>query len=262
MARSTPPPAAHGATAVGGPRRRSLLRRRSSAAGPGGAAPRTGRVKQLRDVYRMTSRVDPAVGWWMLGAFAAPLVVVLLLVGLLSGHWVYAAVLGVGLGLLAAVFVLARRAERAAYTQLEGQPGAAGAALRVLRRGWTVEEQPVAIDPRTRDTVFRAVGRPGVVLISDGPPHRVAKLLEAERRRVARVLPDVPLHVLQSGHGEGQVPLAKLPRRVMRLRPTLSRDEVGEVQRRLRALGTARPPIPKGIDPMRARPDRRATRGR
>jgi hypothetical protein len=216
----------------------------------------------MLDVYRMTRRVDRAVGWWMLGAFLAALVVVLLLVGLVSGHWLYATVLGLAMGLLAAVFIMARRAERAAYTQLEGQPGAAGAALRVLRRGWVVEEQPVAIDPRTRDTVFRAVGRPGVVLVSDGPPHRVAKLLEAERRKVARVLPDVPLHVLQSGHGDGQVPLAKLPRQVMRLRPTLSKQEVSEVQKRLRALGGMRPPIPKGIDPMRARPDRKATRGR
>jgi hypothetical protein len=213
------------------------------------------------DVYTMTRKVDPSVTWWMLGAFLVPLAV-FVVIGVLTTHWLYFPIIGLAFALLAAVFVLARRAERAAYTQLEGQPGAAGAALRVLRRGWIVEEQPVAVDPRTRDTVFRAVGRPGVLLVSDGPPHRVTKLLETERRKVARVLPDVPIHVLQGGREDGQVPVAKLPRTVMRLRPTLTKQEVDAVTKRLKALGGMRPPIPQGIDPTRARPDRRAVRGR
>ena len=48
----------------------------------------------------------------------------------------------------------------------------------------------------------------------------------------------------------------------MRMKPNITKDEVSEVAKRLRALGGVRPPIPKGIDPTRARPDRRATRGR
>ena len=262
MARTTPTPS--GATAIGAdgaaPGRRRLFRRRPRAGGSRGP----GRLKQMRDVYAMTRRVDPAVTWWVLGAFLGVLVVVVGLTLLLTDGWYWTIVLGLTglmLALLAALFVLARRAEAAAYSQLEGQPGAAGAALRTLRRGWTVEEAPVAVDPRTRDSVFRAVGRPGVVLVSDGPPHRVGKLVEAERRKVARVLPDVPIHVLQSGRGEDQVPLGKLPRRVMRLRPKLTKAEVTQVNRRLKALGGVRPPIPAGIDPMRARPDRKAGRG-
>jgi hypothetical protein len=258
MARSDTRPAS-GATASSGPGRRGLLRRRkrSAASGPG-------RLAQFRDVYRMTRRSDPSVTWWVLGAFVLVLALGVLL-GLLLGSTyslVVGTILGLMFGTIAGLFILARRAERAAYSQLEGQPGAAGAALRVLRRGWTVEEQPVAIDPRTQDTVFRAVGRPGVVLVSDGPAHRVSKLLDTERRRVTRVLPDVPVHVIQSGRGDGQVPVGKLPRKVMRLRPTLTKQEVSEVQKRLRALGGLRPPVPKGIDPLRARPNRRAVRGR
>ncbi len=139
----------------------------------------------MRDVYAMTRRVDPSIRWWMLGALVIPFVV-FEAVGLLTGHWIYFGIIGLLFSVLAALFVLARRAESAAYKSLEGQPGAAGAALRTLRRGWLVEEEPVAIDPRTRDTVFRLVGRPGVVLVGDGPR---APGGEAARRRAAPHLP-------------------------------------------------------------------------
>lgn len=235
--------------------RRGLLRRR--------AAKRTGpgRLAQIRDVYRMTVKVDPKARLWIALAAAGPFVV-LLLIGIAVGHPVYLGLIGLMLGLLGGLIVLTRRAERAAYSQIEGVPGAAGQALKTLRRGWTVSEEPVAVDPRTRDTVFRAVGRPGVVLVSDGPVPRVERMLEAERRKVARLLPDVPLHVVRSGRGQGQVPIAKLPRHLMRLKPTLSKPEITAVLKRLRAMGGMRLPMPKGVDPMRARPDRRATRGR
>ena len=144
--------------------RRGLFRRRKPRTGPG-------RIAQMREVYRMTARVDPSIKWWMIGALLIPFVV-FELIGVLTGHPIYFGIIGVLFGVLAALFVLARKAESAAYKSLEGQPGAAGAALRTLRRGWVVEDEPVAIDPRTRDTVFRVVGRPGVILVSDGPPHR------------------------------------------------------------------------------------------
>ena len=89
---------------------------------------------------------------------------------------------------------MARRAERAAYAQLAGQPGAAGAALQNLRRGWNVEQEPVAVDPRTQDLVFRAVGRPGVVLRHRGPAAARQPAGRAERKRISRVLvPNVPV---------------------------------------------------------------------
>jgi len=136
-------------------------------------------------------------------------------------------------------------------------------AFQNLRRGWSVEQEPVAVDPRTRDVVFRTVGRPGVVLVAEGPAARATKLAETERKRVARVLgQNVPVTVLLCGDGEGQIPLRKLSGHMMRMRPAITKTEVSEVAKRLRALGGARPPIPKGIDPNRVRPDRRATRGR
>lgn len=221
-----------------------------------------GRIAQLRAVFTMTRQVDPAVVWWMLLTFVGTLVLALG-IGALVGHPIYVMVLGIPLGFMLALIVMARRAERAAYSRFSGQPGAASMALQNLRRGWNVEPEPVAVDPRTQDLVFRAVGRPGVVLITEGPPNRSAKLAENERKRITRVLgANVPVTVLQCGDGEGQIPLRKLSGHIMRLKPTLTKTEVSEVSKRLRALGGLRPPLPKGIDPARVRPDRRATRGR
>lgn len=221
-----------------------------------------GRLAQLRAVFQMTRRQDPAVVWWMLLALAAAMAIGFL-VGVLLGHPVYVTVLGTLVGITLATFVLARRAERAAFAQLAGQAGASLAALQNVKRGWNIEEQPIAVDPRTEDLVFRAVGRPGVLLVTEGPLPRVNRLAEQERKRINRVLgAEVPVIVLHAGDGEGQVSLRKLRGAVLKLRPKLTKTEVTEVSKRLRALGAARPPIPKGIDPLRMRPDRRATRGR
>ena len=46
------------------------------------------------------------------------------------------------------------------------------------------------------------------------------------------------------------------------MRATLTKEEVVTVNKRLRALGGVKLPVPQGIDPMRARPDRKAMRGR
>ncbi|GAA4978079.1 DUF4191 domain-containing protein [Kineococcus glutinatus] len=255
MARSKPSPDA--APAPAKPRRG---RGASKAAKPGGAG-KQGRLKQIRAVYRMTTTADPASRWWLLLALLVP-VAVGVVTGVLSGHWIYFPLIGLLLGVLAATIVLARRAERAAFSQIVGRPGAAGAALSTLRRGWNVDQQPVAINPRTQDMVFRAIGRPGVVLVAEGPRERVRRLVEDEQRKTARLVPNVEIHTFYAGDGEGQVPLRSLNRKVTKLRPKLTNQEVAHVGKRLRALGGVRPPLPKGIDPMRARPDRKAARGR
>lgn len=221
-----------------------------------------GRLAQLRAVFQMTRRADPAVVWWMLLAVAGAMAVGFL-VGALIGQAIYVTVLGFLVGVMLATVVLARRAERAAFAQLAGQPGAALAALQNVKRGWDIEEQPVAVDPRSQDLVFRAVGRPGVLLVTEGPLPRVARLAEQERKRIGKLVgAEVPVTVLHAGDGEGQVPLRKLRGAVLKLRPKLTKTEVAEIGKRLRAFGAVKPPIPKGIDPMRMRPDRRATRGR
>jgi F0F1-type ATP synthase assembly protein I len=212
------------------------------------------RLKQIREVFNMTRRHDPMVPWLMLLAFLG-VVAVSFFVGFLLDNWVTGLIIGVPLGFLAATLILSRRAERAAFAQIENQPGASGAALGTLRRGWITEEQPVAVNPRTQDAVFRAVGRPGVVLVAEGPTHRVRPLIEGERKKLARILPNVTIHVIETGRGEGQVPISQVAKKMNKLNNELTKTEVSAVSKRISSLGT-RLPIPKGVDPYKARPQR------
>jgi hypothetical protein len=223
--------------------------------------PKTRWYKQVWQVYQMTRQTDPAVTWWMAGTFIG-IVAVGVLLGLLTGKVAYFAIMAVPIALIVAMFLLTRRAETAAYRRIEGQPGASLSALSTIRRGWTFQQEPVQFDPRTQDAVFRGIGRPGVVIVSEGPAHRVARLVDAERKKVARVASGVPITVIQVGTDEGQVPLRRLPRQVQKLKPKLTKAELAVIDKRLVALGSMKLPIPKGIDPMKARPDRKGARGR
>jgi hypothetical protein len=210
-----------------------------------------GRIAQIRTAYRMTRKADPLVGWvtlaWALGVFA-----VFLVIGLLIGLPVYLGLLGAASGFLAATIVFGRRVERTAFAQLEGQTGAAAAVLNTLRRGWTVT--PAVGVTRNQDVVHRVVGRPGIVLVGEGAPTRVGNLVANERKRTARVVgPDIPIYEIVAGDGEGEIPLRKLQRHVMRLPRNLRPGEVGEVNKRLRALPQTNAPIPKGPIPRNIR---------
>jgi F0F1-type ATP synthase assembly protein I len=221
-----------------------------------------GKVAQLWAIYKMTRTVDPVVTWLMLASVVATSVVGALL-GLVVASPLSMALLFLPLGFMLALIVMARRAERAAFQQAASQTGGTAAALQNLRRGWSVEEGPVAIDPRTQDMVFRAVGRPGVVLVTEGPLPRVKRLADQQVKHVKRVLGEtVPVIVLHAGQGEGQIPLIKINRELTRKRSELTKTQVSEISKRLRALGGIKVPVPKGIDPTRVRPDRRAMRGR
>lgn len=230
-------------------------------------APKPPKVKKTRwyhqvwQAYQMTRQQDPAVTWLILAVFVG-IIVLGQLLGLFFLSWWWWLLVSIPFALLGGMFTLTRRAERAAYSRIEGQPGAAMSALGTIRRGWTFTEEPVAVAPRTQDLVFRGVGRPGVVLIGEGPAHRIGKLLESERKRTARVLQGVPITLIEVGREEGQTPLPQLARKVQRLKPQLTKQETGEVLKRLTALGAVKMPVPKGVDPMRARPDRKGMRGR
>jgi hypothetical protein len=226
-----------------------------------------GRIAQIRDVYRITKQNDPVVGWYMLLAFLVTFGVIFV-VGLLLGlGWIFG-LFGVMTGILVATIVMSRRAERAAYRQIEGQTGAAGAALTSIRRGWYTDREPVAADvARPGDfgsaaVVYRALGRAGVVLVGEGPMGRVQKLLAAEKKRVERVAPGVPVTLMRVGSGEDEIPISKLANRVQRLKPQITKDEMSVVNKRLKSLGGMKAPLPKGIDPTRARMDRKALRGK
>ncbi|MCL2802466.1 MAG: DUF4191 domain-containing protein [Micrococcales bacterium] len=219
--------------------------------------------KQIWQVFQMARQAEPLIWLWML-AVVVGTVAIGLAIGLFvwRGHWLYMTLVTLPMGLMSSLILLARRAERAAYARIEDRPGAAFAALSQIRRGWSIDQEPIAADPKTQDMVFRAVGRPGVVLVGDGNPNRLGRMMKKERQRLGRLAPGVPVIELVVGNNKGQVPLMKLSRKLQRLKPQLSKAEVANVNQRLRSMGGMKLPLPKGIDPMRARPDRKGMRGR
>jgi Domain of unknown function (DUF4191) len=221
-----------------------------------------GRLKQMWQVFQMTRRNDKSVVWLLLAAFLVPIVLGILAAVLLAGGnpvgMVLYIITGIMGGLLLALIVLGRRAERAAYSQIAGQPGAVGAVLKnSLRRGWRASEMPVTVSPRTQDAVYRAVGRPGVVLIGEGPKSRTKRMLEDERRNVNRIVPNVPVHLVTVGPDADSVPLHKVASALRKYKRTLTKAEVLAVSNRLSALSKSSSlPIPKGIDPTKMRAPR------
>jgi hypothetical protein len=207
-------------------------------------------------VYKVTRQIDKALDWWMLLGFVGT-VAISAGIGVLLNAWIYLTVLGISLGLFVVLAILARRAEAAMYTQAVGLPGGSLRALQNLRKGWSYDEQPVQFDPRTQDAVFRAIGRPGVVLLAEGPTRRVHPLVLQERKRLRVLGNSVPVTVINVGEEEGQVPLRKVSAKLIRMSPVIGKADVSKVYAILRPLGGIRPPIPKGVDPTRVRPDRR-----
>lgn len=207
------------------------------------ASPPKGRIAQIRETYTMTRRSDPALPWVMLGVFVG-VIVLFVLVGLLLKVPVFLGIIGFGFALLATTYVFGRRAENAAYSSIQGQPGAAASVLGSLRKGWFVT--PAVGFNKQQDFVHRVIGRPGVILVSEGPSSRVGTLLANERKRHARFVGETPIFEIQAGDGEGQVPLRKLQREVMRLPRNLAPAEVTAVRKRLDALTATPLPIPKG----------------
>jgi hypothetical protein len=208
------------------------------------------RRKQIFEAFKMQRREDSALIPWMLVAFVGSVAVVFA-IGLIFGlEWVVLPV-GIAIGALAAVSVFGRRVQRSVYAKAEGQPGAAGWALDNLRGRWRVT--PGVAGTTHLDAVHRVIGRPGVVLVAEGAPHRVKGLLAQEKKRTARVAGTTPIYDVVVGNDEGQVPLKKLQRHLMKLPRNISPKEIDSIEARLAALGSRAAAMPKGPLPAGAK---------
>lgn len=224
-----------------------------------------GRLKQMLEVFKYTQEVDRSTLPLMILAVVGAIAVGVLLTLLIFDSPWYGIFMGLAVGVLIAMIILARKAERAAFDRIKGQTGAALAAMQSIRRGWNVEDEPVQIDPRSQKMLFRASGRAGIAVVAEDSTGISMKLLEKERRSIRRVLQhdNVPVHQIVVGDGEGEVPLHKLPTYMQRMKKQLTKQESAQVTKRLNALHRSlRQQVPKGVDPMRARPNRKAMRGR
>ena len=222
-----------------------------------------GRIAQIRQSYTMTKRTDPRIGLILLGVFVlAALGGFALMLLVFRDSLVFPISFGVLVGLLAAMIIFGRRAQRAAITQIEGQPGAAAAALGMLRRGWKTD--PAIAVNKQQDVVTRVVGPPGIVLVGEGNPNRLRPLLVAERRKHERVASETPIHEVIVGRDQGQVPLGKLTRHVTKLGKELKPAQMTDVLARIKALDANRSniPMPKGPLPTSMKGMRGNMRGR
>ncbi|MGH3348721.1 MAG: DUF4191 domain-containing protein [Nocardioides sp.] len=225
------------------------------------------RRQQMSATYRMAKQTYPRLPLLLLGTFlVAGGLGFAIFNFVLPGAGVIGLVLaiigGLMFGLLALVIVFGRRAQSAAYAQMEGTPGGAARALGMLRRGWRTDQ--VVGFTKQQDMVHRVVGPPGIVLVGEGNPHRLKTLLANEERRHARVASEVPIHQVVVGDDEGQVPIRKLVRHVQKLGRNVKGAELTDVLSRLKAIDANRSnlPIPKGPMPTSMKGLRGQMRGR
>jgi hypothetical protein len=205
---------------------------------------------QIFEAFKMQRREDKALVPLMLVAFLVPTLAAFL-VGLAFGlQWVLLP-LGLAVGALLAVVLFGRRVQRNVYGKAEGQPGAAAWALENLRGRWRVS---AAVAGTTQlDAVHRVIGRPGVILVGEGAPHRVKALLAQEKKRVSRVVGETPIYDVVIGNDEGQIPLRKLQGHMMKLPRNISVAQVDTLEARLAALASRGVAMPKGPLPQGAK---------
>ena len=206
----------------------------------------------LKQAFTLTRKSDPRFVPYLVGGFVIAAAVVFAIAFLITGSPWLPIVLALFAGLLAAMLIFSRRAQSSMFAQAEGQPGAAGYMLQQQLRGdWRLTQ---AVAGTTQlDAVHRLVGRPGVVLVGEGAPHRVRGLLAQEKKRTARVVGETPIYDIIIGNEGDEVRLSRLNRYLLKLPTNLSKDQVRTLEKRLSALGGAKSPLPQGPMPAGAK---------
>ncbi len=211
--------------------------------------PRGARLKQVKQAFAVTRQNDPKVVPYLLAAFFGPFLLLLAL-GFVIDHPIYLGFLGLLIALIVTAFVFGRRVQATAYSQVEGQLGAAAAVLNNMRGDWRVT--PAVGFTREQDLLHRVIGLPGVVLVAEGARNRTRNLVVTEKKRLSRWIGDVPVYEVLVGDGEGQVGLRELEKHFLKLPRNIKGKQVNELDRKLKAMGGAGAmPIPKGPMPTR-----------
>ncbi|GIH09374.1 membrane protein [Rhizocola hellebori] len=221
-------------------------------------------IKQIGLVFKFTAKADR----WFMPLVAAAVLIPLALTVVAALLWGWVAIpLGIMIILLAVLIVLNLRSNSAMMNSMEGQTGAAVQLISNMRGDWRVNvEKPLAMHMdkaqsalNQMDVVHAVIGRPGVILIAEGQPHRLRQMLGEQKRRLGKVIGDAPLYDYIIGNEEGQLPIRKLRMTLLRLPRNLSGKEVNQLDKALTAL-TARPTMPRGQLPKDLRPPKGAMR--
>ena len=228
-------------------------------------AKKKGRLKQIVQTLpddqeeRPADRADPARHRSVTAAVGFGIFYLLLPDGWLFGLLIARSLFGI----LAALIVFGRRAQKAAYAQIEGQPGAAAAALGMLR---SAAGRPTR---RSRSTSSRtsctaSSARPGIVLIGEGNPNRLSRCWPTSAASTSGSRRRPRSTRSWSATARARSRCRKLVRHVTKLGRNAKPAEMTDVLARLKALDANRSniPIPKGPVPTSMKGSRQNMRGR
>ena len=213
---------------------------------------------QMWQAFKMQRKQDKALIPLMLAAILGVGLVFFLIGLLFHGQW-FMLPIGLVIGFALAMFIFTRRLERDMYKQVEDKPGVAGWALEQQLRNtmgvaWKVE--PGVGVTKQQDLVHRVIGNPGVIFVGEGDQKRLRPTINQMKKRVDKLVANVPVYEVFVGHGEGEVPVSKLRSHIMRLPRNYNKDEVYETARRIEAMDALpgqMPGMPKGPMPQQAK---------
>ena len=205
---------------------------------------------QIKETYKFASNEISFLALRLLAVFAV-VFGILFAIGVAIDQTVFFGIFAFGTGLLATTFYFGKIAEKAAYSSIAGQVGAAASVLNAIRGAWFVTPA-VGVD-KNQNMVHRVVGRPGIILVGEGS--RPAVLLAEQRKAHARYAQGVPIHEITVD--EGGVTISNLQKTIKKLGKSLRPAEVTQVRNRLKALPQTALPIPKGPLPQGRKMPRR-----
>jgi hypothetical protein len=205
---------------------------------------------QIKETYSFARKEISFLALRLIGVFALGFAVIFG-IGIAIDQKLFLGFLGFTTSLLITVFYFGKIAEKAAYSSISGQVGAAASVLNAIRGAWFVTPA-VGVD-KNQNMVHRVVGRPGIILVGEGS--RPGVLLAEQRKAHVRFAQGVPIHELIVG--EGDLTISNLQKTVKKISKSLRPAEVTEVRKRLEALPKTALPIPKGPMPQGRKMSRR-----
>ncbi|MBQ3828584.1 MAG: DUF4191 domain-containing protein [Aeriscardovia sp.] len=228
-----------------------------------------GAIKQLVQIYKLTYKTNKSLPWWMLLAFLVPIGVALAICfGIrftVAWIWILVILCGVMIGFSLTSATLTQISDRAGYKRLEGQFGASAAVFSTITRGdFSFPEEPVWINRKTRDALWRGTGRAGMYLVGEGDKARLAVEMDKQEAILRRVAPGSKIPVIRIfvGNGKGRTPISKLRGTIMRKKAALTKMELNELNVRLTTMQAKQQALPRNVDPNKIKVSNRMMRRR
>ena len=160
-------------------------------------------IKQIIQIFKYTHAEDKALPWLCGGVFVAPIIVFVVLGIVFKWSvigWITSMILAVMLGLLFATMMLTNRADKVGYAKLEGRQGAAISVLgNINKAGFNFPQEPVWVDPKTKDAIWRGTGYNGIYLLGEGEYGRVKRAMDRQEQNIKGVTAgsDIPVYRAQ-----------------------------------------------------------------